>query len=173
MTMKRMTVFAFMFCFLILSSAFAGTKETSAEDMMAQATFPKLVLILGSYKDFPTAMSQAKEFSKTISIPFSDRDMIFDQKRGWIFRDTIEDEIYAGTYYHRRSNVDCGDNNEACITIEKSESYPGMTPGYYILIASIYDLDEKSSAQEFLKNIHKVIPDAYLKKTSIYMGCTH
>lgn len=171
--MKRMTVFAFMFCFLILSSAFAGTKETSAEEMMAQATVQKLVLILGSYKDFAIALDKSKEYSQATAIPYSDRDMFFDKKRGWIFRDTIEDEIYAGTYYHRRSNLDCGGADAACISIEKSETYEGMSPGYYILIASINDLSEKSSVQDLLKNIQKVIPDAYLKKTPIYMGCTH
>lgn len=157
--------------FLFLAAAFSG--QTAAADLAAEQTLAKQVLILGSFKDYKDALNSAQKNGQLTGLPYSSRGMVFDTARGLIWPDNYEDEIYAGSYSGRRYTDECGGDVHACLTIEKSDFYAGMQPGYYIVVAGIYDEGDKSGANSQLQKLKKIVPDAYLKSTKIYMGCMH
>jgi hypothetical protein len=127
------------------------------------------VLILGSHPKYEEALASAKAISEKLKLTHSTRGMIYDKKRGLIWPDDFEDEIYAGSYYGRRYN-ECSDAEHDCISVERSDFYSGFTKGFYIIVGGLYGSEE---ADKKLAKARAVVPDAYVKKTSIYLGCIH
>ncbi len=144
-------------------------KPKSKTDIESSYTALRRVIILGSFKDFNQAVVQAKEISQQSSIPFSDRGMIFDSKKGLVFKKTEGSEPWESYYFGRRDNS-CGPNMPNCISIERSSFYSGFTKDYYIIIGGISAAHEENN---LLNQYKKVVPDAYIKNTTLYMGCTH
>lgn len=138
-------------------------------DESYQAWSQTNVLILGSRRLYAEALALARRASAQTGIPFSTRGMIYDEKRGLIWPDTFADSIYAGSYWGRRYNA-CDDKLESCISIERSEFYGGFRKGYYIVVGGLLGEEEVKPA---LARVRAEIPDAYAKKTSIYLGCIH
>lgn len=137
-------------------------------------TQDRLIVILGNYADFEEAKTRAQAISKASGTPFSLQGKIYDKKRGLILPDNDPDTIYAGSYLFRRTNTmqlnGQGEETEY-ISIERSDAYPGLRRGYYIIVGGLYD-----SAKEAAKALsHYKLPaaDAYAKKTQVYMGCMH
>ena len=99
--------------------------------------------------------------------------MIYDKKRGLILPDNDPDETYAGSYVLRRYNelFNEPDKGAEYISIERSEAYPGFTPGFYIIMGGIYN--DPKEAKGALTRFKPFVKDAYIKKTKIYMGCMH
>ena len=58
----------------------------------------------------------------------------------------------------------------AYITIEYSSAIQGFTPGLYVVIAASGDRKEVESS---FTTVKKLIPDAYMKTSSVYVGCMH
>ena len=60
-----------------------------------------------------------------------------------------------------------------CVTIERSEFYDGFTKNLYIVVGGIYDVSDAETINRALAKFKSTVPDAYAKKTKIYMGCLH
>ena len=156
---------------LSLLVAGGGFADDSAFDPQ-MFIVPKFVLILGSFKSFHEAHKQALAISQASKVPFSLRGMIFDKRRGLILPDNDEDEIYAGSYVHRRYNTARLHAKETeYISIERSDAYPTFAPKLYIVVGGIYN-DSKAS-RSAVDRFKPIVPDVYAKKTKIYMGCIH
>lgn len=130
------------------------------------------VVILGSFLSYKDAAKAAHKISKKTTTPYSTRDMIYDKKEGLIWPKTYSDEIYAGTYYGRRSDMDCGIDASPCLTVERSDFYSGFEKDYYIIVGGVYDSKDSAQIEKVLAHYKPIVPDAYSKKTKIYMGCT-
>ncbi len=152
-----------------------GFGSSSRADEISEAMIPKKVIILGSFKDYRSALNAAKDVSAKTGTPFSKRDMVYDKKKGLIFPEDYQDESFAGSYVSRRSNDDCDEGQASCVTIERSEAYEGMGPDYYILVGGIYAVgpEENALVAKALKTFRASVPEAYAKISKIYMGCQH
>jgi hypothetical protein len=141
-------------------------------DIAQDSILMKHLIILGSNPKYEVILREAKEISKKTGIPYCSRGMIFDKKRGLIWPDNFEDEMWAGGYAPRRYNTQCdAEAGRETITIEYSSAYKGFTKGLFIIVGGIQD-DDKAAAK-MIKKYKRVVPDAYVKKTPIYMGCMH
>jgi hypothetical protein len=144
-----------------------------ANDEWADSPFVRLgVLVLGSYKSYPEAVRAAQSFGARSDYPYGSRGLVFDKKRGLIWPDDDEDEAWAGAYAPRRDDNRCGlALLKPCVSVERSEAYEGFTPGLYIVVGGI--LDHSEEREKRLAAVRKLVPDAYIKQTAIYMGCMH
>lgn len=165
-------------CFLMLSVLLVTLQGLliAQEDTRSDSekfTEDRYVVILGSTKDFQEAKRKAEAIAKASGITFSMQGMIFDKKRGLILPDDDSDPTYAGSYIHRRYNTGAPDLPEGTeyISIEKSEAYDGFKPGLYIIVGGIYPTAKEAAVA--VKKFSKAVPDAYAKKTPIYLGCIH
>jgi hypothetical protein len=143
-----------------------------ATDEWIDSPFYRLgILILGSYRSYEDALRAARSFSERSGQPYGSRGMIYEKERGLIWPDDKDDEAWAGHYAPRRDNECSVTDKKACITIERSEGYEGFTPGLYIVVGGVLGRDEQRA--ERLAAARKIVPGAYLKQTTIYLGCTH
>lgn len=158
--------------FLVLSVFYIFVSSTDVCAQEASELENRQVIILASSKSYQDVLAKAKDLSLKTGMVFSTREMIYDDKRGLILPDNHEDESYAGSYYLRRYNNDCGNSLSECLSIEKSDAYEGFTPGLYILVAGIHE-EGSAELSAKLAQLKKTVPDAYAKKTKIFMGCMH
>jgi len=136
-----------------------------AEDIADDTPYSEMsVLILKSTKDYEQALSCALEASKNLGWEFDNDQRLYSAEKGVYFSEDFPDSIYAEGYYPRRYG-------QALISLENSTGYEGFTPGYIIVIGGIYP-DEEAAGKD-LSLVQGSYPDAYIKKTSIYMGCIH
>ena len=78
--------------------------------------------------------------------------------------DICEDEGYGYPCYIPRGRYD----NGVYISVEYSDAYKGFAKGYYIVMVASGEVDKS-----LLKQIRTIVPDAYIKKSAVYMGCMH
>jgi len=130
------------------------------------------ILVLGSYRSYDEALRAAKLFSARSTYPYGSRGMVYEKKRGLIWPDGSRDEAWAGLYAPRRYDNECDiRNSRPCVTVERSEGYEGFTPGLYIVVGGVLGRDRQRV--ERLAAARKIVPEAYVKQTTIYLGCTH
>jgi hypothetical protein len=146
----------------------ATTVDPDAKDAGDAPFFRAGILVVGSYASYPAALAAAKAFSRASGVAYESQGMIYDKKRGLIWPDDSSDEVYAGQYAPRRYDQ-CGD--KSCVTIERSAAYEGFRPGLYIVVAGIVGRDSDGEAR--LKAARAIVPFAYVKQTTLYMGCMH
>ncbi len=162
------------FLFLLLI-AFSGVGRAADDDFDPKLlTRDRMIVILGSFKDFKEAKSHAQAVSRTSGVPFSLQGMIYDKKRGLILPDDDSDAIYAGSYILRRYNMTVlpgSKDKSEFISVERSDAYPNLRPGYYIVVGGLYDTPRE--ANRALARFRLPAADAYTKKTRVYMGCMH
>ncbi len=166
--MKR----AFLVLLLLSITGSAGAADGDFDPKLLTAD--RLIVLLGSFKNFEEAHQQARVISRASGMPFSMQGMVYDKKRGLILPDDDPDTMYAGSYFLRRHNTMPFGKDKAeseYISIERSEAYPGLRPGYYIIVGGIYD--ETSEAKKAVARFKPGLADAEIRKTQIYMGCMH
>ena len=137
-------------------------------------TVERLIILLGSFKDFEEAHQHVQAVSRASGMPFSMQGMIYDKKRGLIAPDDDPDTALAGSYILRRYDTAAMGKDGAeteYLSIERSDEYPGLKPGYYIIVGGIYG--ETEEAKKALARFKPVVADAEIRKTQIYMGCMH
>lgn len=54
------------------------------------------------------------------------------------------------------------------LSLEYSDAFEGFAEGHYIVVAA-----SGSKARRVLKTLRKHVPDAYFKRTRVYVGCMH
>lgn len=128
------------------------------------------VIILGSYKEYDQALKSVNRLSQATKVPYDDGGNIYDTKKG--LRTPEDAEHPSAGFYLARRYHDCDGTGSNCLSIEISDYYEGFSPGYYIIVGGIVPIDEKSQNLEALmQSYKKSVPDAYYKRTLIYMGC--
>ncbi len=137
-----------------------------------EALEPRDVIVLGSFSDYQTAKNKAVEIAGKTGVLYSDRGLVWDEKRGLIFPDNFIDPAFAGDYYGRRSQFDCNKEAIDCVSVEKSDFYEGFTPGLYVLVGGVM-VKKAPETKKLIKKFKKIVPDVYVKQTTIYMGCLH
>jgi hypothetical protein len=145
------------------SDLFQSTELSQFED--------RWVVILGAYKNFEEAKSEAVKVAEATDTLFTLRDMIYDEK-GLRYPDDFDDEVYAGQYAPRTSNYwSVGEEAiENHISVEMSSGYEGFEPGYFIGVGMIAETPEE--AAKMADQLKKHAPGTYVKKTVIFYGCS-
>lgn len=165
--MVRRALFAFVPAIILLVVAPSAFSQ-GTEDFMEN----RWVAILSVYPKFADAEADAKKISRESGLPFSMQGRVFDKKRGLIYPDNFEEEAFAGGYVARSHNEALiGEEVTPYLSVERSDGYEGFKPGYYIVVAGIYESAQEAKAQT--EKFKKWAPTAYAKKTKIYMGCMH
>jgi hypothetical protein len=152
---------AFALLFLLLCSFIPATQEDSE-----YAT--KYFVIAGTSTDFHALDSTAKQLSRSTGVPYENH-LVYDAARGMIVPDTSSDEIWAGSYYPRRTD-------EERISIEMLSYYAtkqlsAADSAKMIIMAGMYG--DRQAAGARLKQVKKFIPGAYLAKSKLFQGCMH
>ena len=132
------------------------------------------MVILSVYKSFAEAREDAEKIGKAAKTPFSMEGRVFDKKRGLIYPDNFDDEVFRGQYVARRYHqtvLKGSDNEREYLSVERSDGYDGFKKGYYIVVAGVHDNSAAATAQT--SKFTAWAPTAYARKTRIYMGCMH
>jgi len=137
-----------------------------SKNELSSQMLKKAFLIVKSTSDYTEAKRFAKAFSKKSGIEMNLRSLQYSTKIG--LTQTMEACISEG--YHYPCYVVRGRYDDGMyISIEYSNAYSGFTEGYYIVMIR----SEEKIPETFLKEIRVFVPDAYIKYTSVYMGCMH
>lgn len=139
--------------------------ESDVDRYVREMTVTSYLLIVGSSKDFHAARKQALQIARKTGIPYSDDDRTWDRKYGWGY--WKYQEMYISRRYDWTRGPD-GRMLEPYISVEKSDFYPGLRPGRYIIVAGVLN---KSDCRSAVAKMRRHVPDAYAARTRIYMGC--
>ncbi len=133
-------------------------------------------LIIYTTKDYASALSTAQKASKSLNIKLDLRNLKPD-------KDTLQgltlpaDTCLAisrrydsedSSCYYARGKFDDG----IYISIEYSNQYLGFSRGYYIVMAGSSGDKSTNNLDATLKKIKAKYPDAYIKKSKVYMCCS-
>ncbi|HYV95794.1 MAG TPA: hypothetical protein VE978_28745 [Chitinophagales bacterium] len=127
------------------------------------------IVFAGTSLDFHALDSVCNKIAIVTSEKYSNK-LVYDKQRGMIVPDSSDDELYAGDYSPRRYP-------EESISIEmlwyyfQNASLLSDSDKRMAIVTGIFE--NKSDAQENLKKIRPVVPDAYIKRIELYMGCMH
>lgn len=130
------------------------------------------LLILGASRNYAGLREDAKHAAADLGFAFSDRGLVYDEENGLHWPKDFEDETWAGGYFPRRYDNECDErgSTNGCISIESSDGYPGLKPGYFVIVAGLAGEDD---AKKRLEDVQNVVRDAYLTETKVYIGCLH
>lgn len=145
-------------------------RENEGQRFVVSQTHDFWLVIVGAERDFHSAEREARRVGAATKTTYSRNGNIWDAKRGLILPDNCNDPIYCGEYVLRRYN-DLSRNGEDYISVEKSEVYPSLKPGFYIALAAIRSTRDEAEAT--LQKYKAAAPTSYVAKTHIYMGCMH
>jgi hypothetical protein len=137
-----------------------------SKNELTSQMFKKSFLIIKSTTEYVDAKEFAEDFAKKSGIKINLRSLHYSKKIG--LTQTMEaciSEGYDYPCYVARGRYDDG----VYISIEYSNAYVGFTEGYYIVMIR----SEENIPETFLHEIKMFVPDAYIKYTSVYMGCMH
>jgi hypothetical protein len=127
------------------------------------------LVIVASSRSYAKALKAARAYEKTSGLRYSSRGLVFDHDHGLIFPDDDED-AFRGRYLPRQGDTDCGHGREGCVSVERSEGYPGLKPGFYIVVAGI---GMGPWMQDRLNDARKSVKRPYAYRTVIWTGCAH
>ncbi len=159
---------------ILLFCGLAGISRAADDPEMKLLMRDRQIVILGSFRNFKEANDYARAISHRSGVPFSLQGKIYDHQRGLILPDDDPDTFYAGAYYPRRDDTTHlpGHAEEVeYLSIERSEAYPGLRPGYYIIVGGLHNTRQETVAT--LARFHLPAADAYVKKTQVFMGCRY
>ena len=163
--------FTFALIFLLVGLLAVPTVSCAKEPDFIENRY---VVILSVYPSFADARADAEKIGKAAKLPFSMEGRVFDKKRGLIYPDNFDDEVFRGQYVARRYHktiLKGSDNEREYLSVERSDGYDGFKKGYYIVVAGIHESSAAAAAQT--KRFTAWAPTAYAKKTRIYLGCMH
>ncbi len=132
---------------------------------IAEATVSTRFLIALSTKSYSEAKAFAKKLSGKTSIPLKFRGLHYNSKLGLSLNKSACNDIdFEYPCYEARGRYDDG----TYISVEYSNSYENFKNGYYIVVVS-----SGKESQNTLSKIKRIVKDAYIKRSNIYMGCMH
>ncbi|AKF25370.1 hypothetical protein YH65_08200 [Sulfurovum lithotrophicum] len=136
------------------------------EDMIAQQSVIKSIFIVKSTKSYSEAKEFAQKLAKKSGVRLDLRALKYNEEIMISHpRAECDENGYAYPCYIARGRYDDG----VYLSVEPSDAYEEFTKGYYIVVAASGEKVDKS----LLNRIRHYVPDAYVKRTTVYMGCIH
>lgn len=153
---------------LLFAALPAQADETYAE--MQAAWVKKSFVIVGTTKDYPTALKIAKDAAKKLNIKLDLRGLKSVKATYPLSFDKSVCEKHGFDYpcYVHRGRWDEG----VFVSIEFTTAYKDLTPGYLMVVLAVGPTDADYISQTLTKaKAH--FPDAYRKNARVYMGGIH
>jgi len=154
------------FIMIGLSICFVGlvAQESTESEVLTQSV-EKEFLIVKTTTSYEEAKKFVDTFSKKSAVTINLRTLEYKNNIGLTpAKEVCMESGFSYPCYVPRGRYDDG----SYLSIEYSNSYEGFAEGYFMVIAASGEVDKTL----FLKIKH-LIPDAYIKKSLIYMGCIH
>ena len=145
----------------VLLNCFLFTKVHAQEPLIEKG-----FVILYSTEDYKVALKVATVATNRLNIDLNLRGYYADEEKG-LKTDTVCD-CGAIHEYIPRGRFDDG----VYTSIEYSDRYTGFEKGYYIVIMASGPKGSKELTKT-LRAAKKLYEDAYIKNTSVYIGCMH
>jgi hypothetical protein len=131
-----------------------------------EAIVEKGFVIISSTKDYNSALKLTKEVNRKLNIAIDLRGYYPDEKMG------LDTDIACGCGenhgYIARGRFDDGEY----LSIEYSDNFEAFTDGYYIVVAAS-GTNKESELTHTLKKVQSITSDAYIKNSTVYIGCMH
>ncbi len=151
----------FLMTFYCITFLQANDITSSIEKMSIKKEF----LIAKSTTNYQEAKHFAKRLSHSTGIRLDFRGLNYNKKLMLSASKNIcQKEYFDFPCYIARGRYDDG----VYISIEYSGAYENFKDGYYIVI-----VDSGTSAKRTLNQVKRVVTDAYVKTSKVYMGCMH
>lgn len=136
------------------------------EDTIAEQSVSKSFLIVKSTKSYSEAKAFAEVLAKKSGLKLDLRGLEYKKEIMLSHpRAECRENGFGYPCYVARGRYDDG----VYLSVESSEAYEGFAKGYYIVIAASME----NVALDLVKRMKQYVPDAYVKRTSVYMGCIH
>jgi hypothetical protein len=145
---------------LITTICFAQDEQTEAPYVK------KSMLILLSTKSYAAAKKLAAQATDKLLLKMDLRGLKPNKKNGLTYSQADCENEGGYPCYISRGRYEDGE----FISIEYSNAIEGFAKGYYIVVAACGDKEITAPALVKAKKVYK---NAYVKNTSVYMGCTH
>ncbi len=140
-------------------------KDMSIDEMVSQQSVEKDFLIVKTTKVYSEAKKFLIDFSKCSGIAIDLREVSYQDKIGLTpKKEVCLESGFIYPCYIARGRYDDG----VYLSIEHSDEYEGFTKGYYVVMAASGDIGKKT-----IQNVKEFVSDSYIKKSMVYMGCTH
>jgi len=150
----------FVLCYLSICSSMV-----LASGFESSPNITKSFLVAKSTKSYNEAKKFAKALSLKSGIKIDLRGLLFNADIGLTeSKKECIDNGFEYPCYTPRGRYDDG----AYISIEYSSAYERFSKGYYVVMVNSGEISKR-----FLEKIKTYVPDAYVKKSSVYMGCMH
>jgi hypothetical protein len=156
--MKKITLF--LIVSLVAATSFAQTEQ------MESPFVKKGMLILLSTKSYAAAVKLAQQAKGKLALTMDLRGLKPNKKSGLTYSKSDCENEGGYPCYIARGRYPDGE----FISIEYSDAIEGFAKGYYIVVAACGDTEITAPALAKAKKVYK---DAYVKNTSVYMGCMH
>ena len=154
-----------IFKFIGILCIFAFLQANEIDTLIESQSVQKQFLIVKSTKSYQEAKAFAKKISKQTGIPLNLQNLSYDKENLLTLpKDVCEDNGFEFPCYWARGRYDDG----VYVSIEHSSAYEEFRNGYYIVMVA-----SGENIKEILKKVKKVVKDAYIKTSKIYMGCVH
>lgn len=158
-----------MFIHLTISTVLATPMDSDADPMSHQYQDVSFV-IAASEKSYSQAVLKAATLSEKSGILYKTNGINFDPKHkdnngGLTYSPSAcENNNWGYPCYVSRGRWDEG----SYITVEYSSAIQGFIPGLYVVIAAS---GKKEDLLPSLNTVKHFVPDAYMKTSSVYIGC--
>ena len=147
----------------------SGDTGNAEEEKPSYMWSERALVIAGTTTDIDEAHKIAQRTAKNLGIPYNSRGLVPHANHGLtLSREDCEKEEWEYPCYMPRNRF----SDEISVSIEYSSQYTGLAEGYYIVIIASGEADSPILA-EVLTNAQQILPDAYLARTTVYMGCMH
>lgn len=162
----QMLVVGVVLCYSPVLAAPKAPPVTPPEEVPSYAN--AYVVVLGTSRNFYSLRRQAQRIAIRGHASYADLGRVYDKKRGLIIPDGDDDSLWAGQYCGRRGGD--GPGPGPFVSVERADFYE-MQKGRYVIVGAVeYSLaDARKERQRYLKTM----PDAYIKKVRMYVGCRH
>jgi len=147
---------------IVLAWVFA---QGDIENDITSQSIEKDFLIVKTTTSYNEARKFVESFSQRSAISINLRALTYQDGIGLTpTKEECRQSGFSYPCYVPRGRYDDGNY----LSIESSSNYAGFTKGYFIVVASTGKVDNT-----FFLKIKHLIPDAYIKKSWVYMGCIH
>ena len=149
---------------------FTAIAEPTSNDSMADQYQDVTFVIAASEKSYSQAVLKAAILAEKSGILFNTNRVNFapkhrDTNGGMTYsKSECENNNWGYPCYVSRGRWDEG----SYITVEYSSAIQGFTPGLYVVIAAS---GHKDSLVPYFNTVKHFVPDAYMKTSSVYIGC--
>jgi hypothetical protein len=141
--------------------------DAEVQRWIAEQTFPVSFLVAGSFSDYGSALRLVERIRRRTELEVNLRGLTpFGGGLSLSKEDCGEARGYDYPCWYPRGRIGEGED----LSIERSEWYPPMKPGFFIVVAASGDRDEVDPVKARLA---KAGIRGYVRTVPIYMGCMH